>query len=441
MLRSVRRGRSLALALGATLLVAACGETPEDPTAAESTDDTGDAEDGGADDDGAEEEETVTPGDEAPEGDPIRIGISMPLTGDFSEPGKGIQEGYELWAADQNEAGGLLGRPIELLFRDDRSDPNTAVSDYEQLITSEEVDFVFGPFSSRLVIPSSEVVEQYEMLFLQPAGASAEVFDRGLEYLFYTAPAIAPDHYNYLAEYLLGLPEGERPQTVAVAALDDPFAQGTAYGLRDKLEEGGLEVVADEVYPPETTDFASIAARIADADADVFVGGTQFEDSVGLVRSFQELGYQPDVAAFSTGPTLNEFPEAVGGAADGILSPVGWAVNAEFPSNVEMVANYEEMFGGTPNEDVANGYTVGQVLAQAVEAVGCAEQGECQAELRDHVRDNEFDTVVGPLSFDEAGRPQGAHFIQQWIDGNIEIVLDGDTGTATAEPLYPKPAW
>ena len=443
-MRSVRRG--WVAGLGLALVLAACGDTPEDPTAADgaAADDAG-AEDGA--DDGAEDgatggdTEVAAPGAEEVDGEPIRIGISMPLTGEFSEPGLGVQEGYELWAADVNANGGLLDRPVELLFRDDRSDPNTAVSDYEQLITGEEVDFVFGPFSSRLVIPSSEVVEQYEMLFLQPAGASAEVFERGLEYLFYTAPAIAPDHYNYLAEYIIGLPEGERPETVAVASLDDPFAQGTAYGLRDQLVEAGLEVVADEIYPPETTDFAAIAARIADADADVFIGGTQFEDSVGLVRSFQELGYQPDLAAFSTGPTLNEFPEAVGGAADGILSPVGWSIEADFESNVAMIEAYRETFDGEPNEDVANGYTVGQVLAQAVEAVGCAEQGECQAELRDHIRANEFDTVVGPLSWDEAGRPQGAHFIQQWIDGGIQIVLDGDTGTATSEPLFPKPAW
>lgn len=436
MARITRRGMAAVGALAVVL--AACGGTPEDPTA-----DAGAGGAGAGDTESEDGTEVAAPGvDEELEGEePIRIGISMPLTGEFSEPGLGVQEGYQLWAEHVNESGGLLGRPVELLFRDDRSDPNTAVSDYEQLITGEEVDFVFGPFSSRLVIPSSEVVEQYEMLFLQPAGASAEVFDRGLEYLFYTAPAIAPDHYDFLAEWILALPDGQRPQTVAVAALDDPFAQGTAYGLRDQLAEAGLEVVADEVYPPETTDFAAIAARIADVDADVFIGGTQFEDSVGLVRSFQELGYQPDMAAFSTGPTLNEFPEAVGGAADGILSPVGWSVEADFPSNVEMVAGYEETFGGTPNEDVANGYTVGQVLAQAVEAVGCAEQGECQAQLRDHIRDNEFDTVVGPLTWDEAGRPQGAHFIQQWIDGGIQIVLDGDAGTATSEPVFPKPAW
>jgi len=224
---------------------------------------------------------------------PIRIGVSMPLTGDFSEPGKGIQQGYDLWAANVNAAGGIGGREVELIYRDDASDPNKAVSDYEQLISVEEVDFVFGPFSSRLVIPASEVAEAENMVFLQPAGAAPEVFDRGLEFLFYTAPAIATDHYNYLADYLLALPDDERPETVAVASLDDPFAQGTAYGLRDKLVEGGLEVVADETYPPGTTDYSTIAAKIADADADVFVGGTQFEDSVALVRAFEELGYAP----------------------------------------------------------------------------------------------------------------------------------------------------
>src|SRR5919106_1247912 len=124
-------------------------------------------------DDGGEES------GEAPEGDPIRIGISLPLTGEFSEPGTGIQAGYETWAEMINSDGGLLGRPVELIFRDDASDPNRVVSDYESLITQENVDLVFGPFSTRLVIPSAEVAESYDMLFAEPAGAAPEVFEQG----------------------------------------------------------------------------------------------------------------------------------------------------------------------------------------------------------------------------------------------------------------------
>lgn len=419
------------------LLAAACGGTPEDPTAGGETETSQETEAADGTETAAETEAAAGEGD-----CPVTVGISLPLTGDFSEPGKGIQQGYELWAETVNERGGLLGCDVELIFRDDASDPNKAVSDYEQLITVENVDLVFGPFSSRLVIPTSEVAEEHGMLFVEPAGAAPEVFERGLEMLFYAAPAVANDHYNYLAEWILALPEDQRPQTLAVASLDDPFAQATAYGLRDKLAEGGVEVVADEVYPPETTDFSSIAAKIADADADAFVGGTQFEDSVGLVRAFQELGYQPDLAAFSTGPTLPEFPEAVGGAADGILSPVGWHDEADYPTNQEFVEAFRAKYDDEPHEDAANGYTVGQIVAQAVEAVGCANPSpECQQQLADHIRTNEFETVVGPLSFDEAGRPQAAHMIQQWIDGSVEIVLPEDSPVQTAEIVHPKPAW
>lgn len=414
-------GGALTLGLTATTGAAAGGRTATTPP-----DDTAD---GTAADDAAA----------TAAGEPIRIGVSLPLTGDFSEPGQGIQRGYDLWAADVNAAGGILGRPVELLYRDDASDPNKAVSDYEQLINVENVDFVFGPFSSRLVIPTSAVAEEEQMLFLEPAGAAAEVFERGLEFTFYTAPAIADDHYNYLAEYLLALPEGERPTTVAIASLDDPFAQGTAYGLRDQLADGGMEVVADEVYPPGTTDYSTIAAVMADSDADIFIGGTQFEDSVALVRAFEELGYEPDYLAFSTGPTLPEFGEAVGDARNGILSPVGWNAEASFPSNPEFVESYREMFDGEPSEDAANGYTAGQILNQAVEAVGCADNSEeCQIAVRDHVRDNEFVTVVGPLSFDDAGRPQAAHMIQQFIGGAVEIVLPADSDVQTADLVAPR---
>ncbi|TMR10605.1 branched-chain amino acid ABC transporter substrate-binding protein [Nonomuraea turkmeniaca] len=371
---------------------------------------------------------------------PVKIGISLPLTGDFSEPGKGIQEGYQVWADQVNAKGGLLGRKVELIFRDDASDPNRVSSDYESLITQDKVNLVFGPFSSRLVIPAAKVAESYNMVFVEPAGAAKEVFEQGFKRLFYAAPAIASDHYNYLADYILKLPADQKPKTAAYASLDDPFAQGTAYGLRDKLAAAGIKTVVDEVYPPETTDFAPIAAKIAAAKPDIVVGGTQFEDSVGLVRALQELKVQPKLAAFSTGPTLAEFPAAVKGAVEHIISPVGWSATATFTGNQEMVKRYKEMFGGEANEDAANGYTVGQIVEAAVTAVKCVDPTkECQDKLADHIRQGTFDTVVGPLSFDDQGRPEQAHMIQQYVDGKVQIVLP--ESAKTADIVYPKKEW
>jgi len=371
--------------------------------------------------------------------DPIVVGISLPLTGDFSEPGKGVQRGYEAWAKITNDKGGLLGREIELKILDDQSNADRVVADYEQLIGRDKVDLVVGPFSTRLVVPAGRVAEEYGMLFVEPAGAAEQVFEQGFKNLFYAAPAVADDHYNHLAEYILAMPADSRPKTAAYAAMDDPFAQGTAYGLKEKLEAGGIRTVVDEVYPPNTTDFGSIAAKIAASKADIMVGGSQYQDGVNLIVALQQLRYQPKLAAFSTAPTNPEFAAAIGNKTEGILAPTGYTQNAPYPSNKEFVEKYTAQFGSQPEEDEANAYTTGQVVAAAVTAVGCAEQGECQQKLVEWVRQNTVETVVGPLSWDETGKPKGAHMIQQWVGGEIQIVLPEDV--KETEFVYPKPAW
>lgn len=371
--------------------------------------------------------------------DPIVVGISLPLTGDFSEPGKGVQRGYEAWRDIVNDNGGLLGRKVKLKILDDQSNADRVVADYESLIAQDEVDLVFGPFSTRLVVPSARVAEEYGMLFVEPAGAAPEVFEQDFENLFYAAPAVANDHYNNLADWILALPEAERPKTAAYAAMDDPFAQGTAYGLKDKLEKAGIKTVVDEVYPPNTTDFGSIAAKIKNSNADIMVGGTQYQDAVNMIVALQQLNYQPKLAAFSTAPTNAEFPKAIGEKTEGILSPTGYAPEADVETNKEFVEAYTKMTGNPPGEDEANAYTTGQVVAAAVEAVECAEQGECQEKLVKWLHENEVQTVVGPLKWDEAGRPQSAHMIQQYVDGKIKIVLPD--AQAEADIIYPKPAW
>jgi branched-chain amino acid transport system substrate-binding protein len=372
-------------------------------------------------------------------GDPITVGISLPLTGDFAEPGKGVQEGYEAWAKAVNDKGGLLGRRVELKILDDQSNADRVVADYEQLIGSDKVDLVVGPFSTRLVVPSARVAQEYGMLFVEPAGAAAQVFQQGFKNLFYAAPAVADDHYNHLAEYILALPADKRPKTAAYAAMDDPFAQGTAYGLKAKLEKAGIRTVVNEVYPPNTTDFGSIAAKIKASGAEILVGGSQYQDGVNLIVALQQLAYQPKLAAFSTAPTNPEFAKAVGNKTEGVLSPTGYSQDAPYPSNKEFVEKFKAQFGKAPEEDQANGYTTGQVVTAAVEAVGCAEQGDCQQKLIDWLHANKVETVVGPLSWDATGKPQGAHMIQQWIGGDIKIVLPADA--KEADLIYPKPAW
>ena len=114
------------------------------------------------------------------------------------------------------------------------------------------------------------------------------------------------------------------------------------------------------------------------------------------------------MAAFSTAPTNPEFPEAIGDETEGILSPTGYTPEADYPTNAEFVEYYTEANGTPPAEDEANAWTTGQVVAAAVEAVGCADPDpECQQQLIDWLRENEVDTVVGPLTLGRRGPAGG----------------------------------
>lgn len=145
--------------------------------------------------------------------DEIVIGISLPLTGDFSEPGKGVQRGYEAWAEHVNENGGLLGKDVRLVILDDQSNADRVASDYERLINQEGADLIFGPFSTRLVVPAAQVAQDYGFLFVEPAGAADEVFEQGFDNLFYAAPAVADVHV--LRRPLAGGRHGHEPHAPA----------------------------------------------------------------------------------------------------------------------------------------------------------------------------------------------------------------------------------
>ena len=138
---------------------------------------------------------------------PIKIGISLSLSGDFSDPGKAVKRGYDLWAAYVNSHGGILGRQVQLKIVDDASNPNQAVTNYQTLITRDKVDLVFGPFSSLLTGPSASVANRYGYAFLEPAGGGPKVFALKLPNLFFVQPAPVVKCGDTFVEWLSTLPK------------------------------------------------------------------------------------------------------------------------------------------------------------------------------------------------------------------------------------------
>jgi branched-chain amino acid transport system substrate-binding protein len=373
-------------------------------------------------------------------GGTIKVGASLPLTGEFSEPGKAAKQGYEVWEALVNEKGGLIDdRKVEMVFKDDQSNQNTIVADYNALISRDKVDLLLGTFSSLLNLPASAVAERNRMLFVEPAGGAPELFDRDFKYLFFAQQATADKQGDVWAKWLTTeLPEGERPKTAAYPTLDDPFAQPTSEGIEKILSAAGIKTVYRKTYTIDNPNLDAVANAIKATNADLVVHGATFEDGVGMVRALQKANYIPDMLYQTTAPSLgDQYSKAIGkDTTEGIFYAVSHSKKATTPGNEEFVAKYQEMFGGDEvPEDAADAYATAEVMEAAVKAVGSVSRDD-QLKLADWLRENQVDTILGPLSWDEAGRPEGEFLVGQWQNGVPEIVLP--ESAATSDEILPR---
>src|SRR3954468_7310247 len=326
--------------------------------------------------------------------EPIKIGASLPITGEFSQPGGAAQQGYQLWEEMINDNGGLLGRDVDLVIKDDASNQNTVVSDYNALISQDNVDLLLGTFSSLLNLPASAVAEKNQMVYVEPAGGSPEMFSRGFKYLFFAQQATADKQGEVFANYIADLPADQRPKTAAYPTIDDPFAAPAVNGIREILEGAGVETVYQETYAIDTRNFDTVATAMKNKNPDLVVSGAVFEDGVGLIRSMLKVGFTPDWLYQTSAPSnADQFSDAIGVEnTEGILYAVSHAPTADTPGNKEFVDAYDDKFGGLPPEDAADAYAAAQVLQAAVEAVGSIDD---QQKLADWIRDNKVDTILG----------------------------------------------
>ena len=305
----------------------------------------------------------------------IVIGISLPLTGDFSEPGKGVQRGYEAWAeVHQRER-----RPARQAGR--AEDPRRPVQRRPGRLRLREADqpgrrstwssarsrpgWWSRPPRSPRTTASSSSSRPVRPRRSSPRASTTSSTPR---------PRSPTTTTTCLAENILAMPDDQRPKTVAYAAMDDPFAKGTAYGLKDKLEEAGIKTVVDEVYPPNTTDFGSIAAQ-----------DRRLQGRHGGRRHAVPGRGQPDrraAAARTTSPSWPPSPPRRPTPSSRRRSATRPRASSRrpatrptrrTPSNKEFVEYYTELNGTPPAEDEANAWTTGQVVAAAVEAADCAD--------------------------------------------------------------------
>ena len=370
--------------------------------------------------------------------EPIVIGASLPLTGDFAQPGGAAKRGYEVWLEMVNASGGILDRPVKLTIVDDASSQDTVVSDYNRLITKDKVDLLLGTFSSLLNLPASAVAERNRMLYVEPAGGAPALFERKFHYLFFAQQATAPHQADVFVDWVKSLPADQRPKTAAYPTQDDPFTRPVIETMRKALESAGVKTVYSTVYPPDTANFDTIANTIKARNPDLLAQGAVFEDGVGLVRSVIKVGYSPKLLFQTSAPSnSDQYAKGVGKAnTEGVFYTVSWSPEAKYPLNQEFVQKYREKFNQLPEEDAADAFAAAQVLQAAAEAVGEIDQDK----MADWLHANQVDTILGPLRWDETGAPQSDFLLAQWQNGESEIVLPKEVAT-TDNVVVSKPDW
>jgi branched-chain amino acid transport system substrate-binding protein len=421
-MRILRRSAVVGLALVAIGVIAACGSSSNSSSSATTGSSGGSA---------------------SASKSPITIGASLSLSGDFASDGQAFERGYQLWAQDQNAKGGLLGHPVKLKILSDASSPAQVVTNYQKLIGSDKVPLVFGPFSTLLTVPSARVASRYGYAFVEGAGGGPTVFGSGLKNVFDVSIPVK-DNLVTFAQWIASMPASQRPKTAAYATVNDPFTQPQIAPAQQILQGAGVKTVSSKVFPAEVADYTPIATQIASTKADVAVLGSVDVPTVSaFAHAFIQQHYNPKAFIATSGPDQGAaFVKAVGtGNENGIMVPNGWFGGFQKPDSQHMVQEYIGKYGGTPsdvNADVAEAYSVGQVIAQAVAANHSLDNPKIISYLHSGVT---LDSVQGPVKFDSLGENLAQKTLTfQWQKGNLLQTLPTTTA-GSKPPQFPKPAW
>ncbi|HET7246964.1 MAG TPA: ABC transporter substrate-binding protein, partial [Streptosporangiaceae bacterium] len=386
-----------------------------------------------------------------PTGQPITVGISLPLAGPqhaggFDTDGQATKRGYELWASDVNSHGGLLGRPVKLIILNDKGDPKIDGNNYRTLITQDHVDLTLAPFSSLLVSQAAgQMTQHYGYVLAAGSAGAPPVYGLKDPYLFSTNVP-ATDQMLPFAKWLLKQPG--HPTSAAYPEVDDPFADPPVETAMGYLSAHGVHTVFTNIkhhYSPT----ASVRTLTADAKQIaqqhhpqiVFLGSIAVATVQAFMKGFQEAKWIPKYFIASSGPDQgNSFINTVGpGDAVGAMVPNGWSgdyQNQNAFSHV-MVQDYIAKYGGTAsqiNADVAEAYGAGQVEAAAVEATHSLNQQVLRNWL--HKPTTYVQTVTGQVHFDANGKNTdiaNSALIFQWQPGQ------GGSGAPQFVQVLPKP--
>ncbi|MBI4273902.1 MAG: amino acid ABC transporter substrate-binding protein, partial [Rhizobiales bacterium] len=308
--------------------------------------------------------------------EPIKIGFSMALTGPLSPNGKQALLGMKIWEEEINAKGGLLGRPVKLVYYDDQTNPSTAPGIYTKLLDVDKVDLVLGPYATNIAAPAMPVVIKKGKVFIV-----LFCLDVNSEFNYSKFFAMIPTGQNTKPSFTEGFfdiaaAQNPKPQTVALVAADAEFSRNACEGARVNIKKHGFKIVYDKTYPPATTDFAPVVRAVQAANPDMVLICSYPLDSVGMVLAVNELGYKPKmIGGAMVGLQATVFKSKLGPALNGFINYETWVPSKELllPSTVEFLKKYQARAGAEGVDPLGYylggwGYAYIELLGKAVEA-------------------------------------------------------------------------
>jgi branched-chain amino acid transport system substrate-binding protein len=338
---------------------------------------------------------------------PIKIGYCLSLSGGLAANGLTARLAHQIWQDDVNARGGLLGRQVELVCVDDKTDPTSVAGIYQSLLADEEVDLLLAGYGNNSISPAMPLVMEHEKYFVGLMGLAV---NKDLKYdrFFCMIPTGSDPNVALTQGFFQGASQlVPKPKTMAILAADAPFSKNPIVGARANAAHHGIEVISEAEYSLATEDYSEVVKAQTESSPDILFLCSYINDSLGLLRAVAETGIEPMlVGGAMIGPQSSTVQQQLGPLLNGIVNYEYWLPTPAmaFPGVRELISKYQTQAAGTQAD--ALGYYVApcayaqlQILEQAVQGT----DGLVDAELAEYTHAEVFHTVMGDLKFSSQG--------------------------------------
>jgi branched-chain amino acid transport system substrate-binding protein len=359
----------------------------------------------------------------------LTVGAALPQSGILADLAADYRKALLLWQEETNARGGLLGRRVELLLLDDRSESADAGKLYQQLIREHKADLLLGPFGSAASLGAAAVAERGRRVMVNATGAGRLVHKSGFRYVFQSAIP-----FGSYATSALELARAQGVKRILVLGRDDPASREMVARARE--EAGGLGLVAGEaeIYSQGASDFALQVAKARAANVDAWIAFGLPQDAAEMVKSFRRLDYAPRLF-LAQGAAQPDFIARVGQDAEYAVGITPYERRVSQRGSADFAQAYAKKWSAEPSLLAVEGYAAGKVLEAAVQRAGAIDQEK----LREVLAALETETPLGPYKVDRGGVQVAARpLLVQILRGRREIVWPEAFATAK---LQPYPAW